>query len=161
MAFESATIYVPKINEAGDIELGKLTVRFMLNFRVMHLIGNSGRNTDFNTVMRSAFQTAQIDMPGGLIAQLDDDETMSGTNRANIKLALALAIITLMKRANIKNLDKYLVAGNVDINGNVYPPKGITADALKNFAAAHGLKTLGCTASGADTKIDTLVGLVK
>ena len=161
MAFKTALIHIPWIEDDGEVTIRTLRVALSdENWRVLHLIGNGGRNTDVNSALRRAFREAQIDMPGNVVAQVDGLQTISTANRSNLMLALAIGIMSVMNRGSFKNIDKRLVAGSLDINGNIYPPVGISSDLLNQLAHDAGLKSLGCTASGADLKLDTIVGLV-
>lgn len=161
MALKTAEIFIPWIEDDGEVTIRTLRIALTCeNWRVLHLIGCAGRNTDTSATIRRAFAEAAIDMPNNVIAQVDDLQTISAPNRQNLQLALAMGIMMVMNRVKAANISKRLVAGSLDINGNVHPPVGISADLLAQLAAAKGLKTLGCTESGADVKLDTIVGLV-
>lgn len=162
MALKTAHFHVLVHNDEGELEVKTIQVAMSQEqWRVLHLIGNNGHNTDLNAIMRRAFAEAEIDYPTNIVAQVEGEDSLQTTDKANLQLAIAMGIIYVMNRSKLTNIDKYIVCGRLGIDGKIYPPRGISPEVLANVAAANGLKTLGATGSGADRKIDTLVGLVK
>ena len=152
---------VPIITAEGEVVVMTLRIAYCEEgWRILHVMGRQGRNTDTNSTIRAAWRAANVYMPTNLIAQIGDLQQISKTNVQNCQLALAIGIALLSNQIKIPGIEKCLIAGTLDIAGNIYPPKGIDAALFDKVASDAGLKSFGCKASGAQATIDTLVGLV-
>lgn len=149
-------------SDEGEFHIEKLRVKFgPAHYKVNHLVGTNGRNTDLNDVLDNAFNAAQIDMPGRVMCQIGDGTPIDSYTKHYITLPIALSIMQLIGIAKQNAFDGYVIVGSLDIFGNVYAPGDVEMGAIKAAAAAQNLKVITASSASPDTAIDSLKGLVK